>query len=699
VHAIHREFTKIINGTTQFSIPVFQRDYTWTETNCEQLWKDVVRVGIADTTRTHFLGSLVYTPTGDSAAGFTQYQVIDGQQRLTTWTLLMIALRDHIVEIQYAGDKDGPTAKRIDAYFLKNEQEENDRRYKLVLRRKDQDTLRALIDGGAIPKDGSEKLKDNYELFRSLVLQERPDVVYKGLGRLMVVDVKLDATDNPQLVFESLNSTGVDLGQSDLIRNFILMRLPEREQNRLYETVWSKIESLFHGFDNKFDSFARDFIALYTRAAKQEKSNNIYSAFRDVFEEMVRDAGGLDAFLSRMHRFATYYAAFSLGVGSPERLSTPLVNLRTLVDAPAILVMQLFDYYHSKTLSLDDFQQALSLIESYVLRRSVCDGQSRNYWQVFADIAYDVDHTQPLRSLRGTLATQHESYAFPSDDEFKTKLVERDLYSMRNCFHILAQLENHGSKERTDTSSLEIEHVMPQNPRLNADWREMLGPDWKEIQRTWLHRLGNLTLTGYNSKYSDRSFSEKKTIAHGFSESAVRLNRYVRDQDKWTESEMRNRGRVLGKRALEVWPALVADAAAMKEATQAKLRRRGSKGNIDGLKLSEVASSLFKLLRERINDLCPDVTEMIEGQSISYHGPVFFLEVLPRKNKLSLLLPLEYEQITDPSGIAADAAEWKFLIHAQHSGGVLLGVKTPSDIEASMSFIKQSYAREYNRTA
>jgi predicted transport protein len=692
MQALHREFTKIINGTTQFTIPVFQRDYTWTDINCEQLWKDVIRIGKSPVNRSHFLGSLVYTPSGDSSAGFTQYQVIDGQQRLTTWTLLMVALRDHITSIGYVGSGDAPTAKRIDAYFLKNEQEEHERRYKLVLRRKDHASLRALVDGQEVPPDTSEKIKENYELFRSLVATEDPTVIYRGLGRLLVVDVKLDPTDNPQLVFESLNSTGVDLSQSDLIRNFILMRLPEAEQNRLYEGIWSKLEELFRGVEGKFDSFARDYVALFAKSTKQEKAANIYRAFRDVFDDMLESLGSLDALLEHMYRFARYYAAFSLSVNAPSSLREPLARLRNLVDVPAILVMQLFETYeHLKTSTLEEFREALSLLESYVLRRSVCDGQSRGYWQVFADMAYELDLKKPLRSLKAALATQHESYAFPADSGFKAALTERDLYHMRNCLHILVQLENHGSKEVTDARALEIEHIMPQNQRLNADWRAMLGDNWKETQRVWLHRLGNLTLTGYNSKYSDRSFEEKKTIEHGFADSAVRLNKYVREQSKWTESEIRHRGGVLAKRATIVWPSLDADAAAIKEITQARLKRRAAKANISSIGLSELAISLFSALQQRILEIDPEATEMVEAKSISYHGPMFFLEVLPRKNKLSLLLPLEFNEITDEAGIATDATQWKFLFYAQHSGGVLLHVKNLHDIDAAVPIIKQAY--------
>jgi uncharacterized protein with ParB-like and HNH nuclease domain/predicted transport protein len=691
MQALHREFTKIINGTTQFTIPVFQRDYAWAESNCEQLWNDIIRVGTSDISRVHFLGSLVYVPTGESSAGFTQYQVIDGQQRLTTWTLLMIALRDHIVETGFSGAEDGPTAKRIDAYFLKNEQEDRERRYKLILRRHDESSLRALIDGRDLPSDASENISDNYDLFRGLLKTVDPALVYRGLGRLIVVDVKLDATDNPQLVFESLNSTGVDLSQSDLIRNFILMRLPEKEQTKLYNDRWSKIETLFRGSDRTFDAFARDYLALRTHASKQEKASNIYRAFREVFDEFVAKDGSLDKLLEHMQRHATYYAAFSLSVGVPKPLQTSMSRLKSLVDVPAILVMHLFECHQKlRTMTEAEFQEALALLESYVLRRSICDGQTRGYWQIFADIAEEIDVKKPLSSLKGILASQHESYRYPSDPEFQRCLKDRDLYNTRICWHVLEQLENHGSKEITDTSALQIEHIVPQNPKLNAAWQKMLGKNWRDVQQAWLHRLGNLTLTGYNSKYSDRSFEDKKTIDDGFEESAVRLNKFVRDQKKWTEAEMQRRSGLLASRAVKVWPPLVADPALVKEIQKARLRRRAAKKNVEAVSMTEYARELFDLLRVRVKKLDSDVTEMAETKSVSYHAPVFFLEVLPRKDYLTLLLPLEFNEVTDASGIVKDVTQWKFITNSQYSCGVLLSVENPADIEAALPFVHQA---------
>ena len=239
--AIDRPFTKIINGITQFVIPVFQRDYSWTEAECEQLWRDITEIASDPGDRGHFLGSVVYISTGDTSAGFTRWLLIDGQQRVTTLVLLLTALRDHIEENGWSGADDGPTAKRVDAYFLKNVQEEGGRLHKLVLRRHDQATLKALLDRTELPAEQSERIRDNYEFFREQLSKTDPGLVYQGVGRLVIVDVTLDrGTDDPQLIFESLNSTGMDLSQSDLIRNFILMRLPEKEQTFSMRTTGVK---------------------------------------------------------------------------------------------------------------------------------------------------------------------------------------------------------------------------------------------------------------------------------------------------------------------------------------------------------------------------------------------------------------------------------------------------------------------------
>jgi predicted transport protein len=692
--AIDRPFTKIVNGITQFVIPVFQRDYSWTEAECEQLWKDVIEIARDDTERGHFLGSVVYISTGDTSAGFTRWLLIDGQQRVTTLVLLLTALRDHIEESGWSGDDDGPTAKRVDAYFLKNVQEEGNRLHKLVLRRHDQTTLKALIDRTELPADLSNRVRDNYEFFRDQLNRTDPGLVYRGVGRLVIVDVTLDrGTDDPQLIFESLNSTGMDLSQSDLIRNFILMRLPEREQTLFYENYWSKIEGLFRGSEKTFDAFVRDYIALHTQASKQEKTGNIYSAFRRVFGSIGSERSDLDAFLQRLLKFARYHAAFSIGTNVSESLRQPFAHLRRQVDVPATLVMRLYECHDSGSLSEDEFVEAIELLDSYVFRRAICGEQTRGYWQVFATLSYRIDAEKPFESLCVGLALQRDNYRFPDNDEFRIALQERDMYGKRVCFDLLDRLENHGSKEPTDTSRYSIEHIMPQNQKLALDWRKMLGSDWREIQRQWLHRLGNLTLTGYNSSYSDRPFSEKKKIKGGFEESSVRLNKFVREQSTWTPTEIERRGKSLASRALTVWPPLKVDAALIDAARETEMRQLSKQQDTRKVPMSEEVRSLFDQLRVKVLEIDTKIIELAEQKSVSYHGPGFFLEVLPRKNRITLLLDLDFNEVEDPSNIAHDASEYKFLVNAVYEGGVLVSIYDADDIEKSLPLIRQAWER------
>ncbi|WP_316202036.1 MULTISPECIES: DUF262 and DUF1524 domain-containing protein [unclassified Bradyrhizobium] len=692
--AIDRPFTKIINGITQFVIPVFQRDYSWTETQCEQLWKDLVAIAADPSERGHFLGSVVYISTGDSSAGFTRWLLVDGQQRVTTLILLLVALRDHIKESNWSGADEGPTARRVDAYFLKNLQEDGPRHHKLVLRRRDQATLRALLDEAELPADSSDRIRDNYEFFKEQLKSSDPDTVYRGIGRLIIVDVTLDrGVDDPQLIFESLNSTGMDLSQSDLIRNFILMRLQEQDQTRFYDQYWCKIENLFRGSEKTFDAFVRDFLALHTQASKQEKTENIYSAFRREFSSIGTDTFALGTFLQKLLTFARYHAAFSIGTDTPGPLKQPFSNLRKQVDVPATLIMRLYACHDAGSLVESDFVRAVELLDSYVFRRAICGEQTRGYWQVFANLAYRIDPSRPLESLLVGLALQRDAYRFPDNEEFRNALEERDIYGKRVCFDLLDRLENNRNREPTDTSGYSIEHVMPQNPKLSLEWRKMLGDNWREIQRQWVHRLGNLTLTGYNSTYSDRPFAEKKTIRGGFEESSVRLNRFIRDQSVWTSEEMEKRGKKLATEALSIWPSLTVDQRLVDIAREKEMRAQSLQQDVGKIPMTQHAKYLFDVLRTKLKEIDNNIIELAEDRSISYHGPDFFLEVLPRKNRLTLLLNLEFNEVDDPLSIARDTSEFKFIVNAVYEGGVLVSVYDLDDIEKSLPIIRQARER------
>lgn len=693
MNAINRPFTKIINGATQFVIPVFQRDYNWTEDECEQLWKDVLTAAEGPTEHSHFLGSLVYIATGDSSPGFTRWLLIDGQQRVTTLTLLLIALRDFIADSGWKGSEDGPTAKRIDAYFLKNVEEEGARHLKLALRRHDEATLRALLNREELPQEVSEHIRDNCDFFREQIEEIDPEIVYRGIGRLIIIDVTLDrGIDDPQLIFESLNSTGMDLSQSDLIRNFILMRLPEKEQTRLYEAYWCKIEDLFRGSENTFDTFVRDYLALRKQASKQEKADAIYFAFRREFSSIGSDPENLDKMLKELLRFARYHAAFSIGSGAPELLRESLARLRRLVDVPATLIMSLFECFDSaQTLTSDEFARAIFLLESYVMRRAICGMQTRSYWQVFANLAYSIDPRVPFESLTVGLARLRDTYRFPDDAEFQKALEDQDIYGKRVCFDLLDRLENYGSKETTDTSKYSIEHIMPQNDKVSREWKKMLGQHWQEVHREWLHRLGNLTLTGYNTKYSDRPFAEKKTISDGFSDSAVRLNKFVREAPVWTAVEMEQRGKDLANRALTIWPPLVVKRALIEAAAQAEMRARAKRRDVSKVPMTAVARNFFAVFREKVLSIDSNIIELPEAKSVSYHCPSFFLEVLPRKDRIMLLLSLDFNEVPDPAGIARDASERKFFVNAVYEGGVTISILAEPDIDHALPLIRHAW--------
>lgn len=688
--------TNLLEGAKQFIVPIFQRDYSWGTKHCQQLWKDVIRVGSDPNVKGHFLGSVVYVAAEDNTATITRWLLIDGQQRMTTLTLLLIALRDQINQAQ--GNEDGgdevSTPEELDDYYLRNRHGKGDRRHKLHLRRADHDTLNALLDGKEFPEVASERVKENFIFLRDLVAQADVQTVYAGIKKLVVVDVCLTrGQDDPQMIFESLNSTGVDLTQADLIRNFVLMRLDETSQTQLYEEYWQPIERAFgRRYRTEFDKFVKDFLTLQMRPGTPLKAAEIYHEFRSFFSRTV-EKRGVDGILSDLRRFGTYYTAFSLGQEKQPALKEAFARLRSLIEVASPVVLTLYDYHErAKTLSGDEFVEAIELLESFVFRRSVCDMQTRSLGQIFASLAYRITETQPLLSLKVALYRQGKKRRFPTDAEFREALETRDVYDMRTCFYLLDRLENF-SKERIDTALFTIEHVMPQNEDLRPEWRTMLGGDWQGLQETWLHRLGNLTLTGYNSTYSDRPFAEKKTIAGGFSDSPLRLNKFIREQSAWTATTIEQRGKQLAEKALAVWHPLVVDPLAVKQRELEEHKALAANYKIENLEADEAAKRLLDVLRPQIQALGPDVVELPNDRSVIYRVFDFVVEIIPRKQRLSLLLNLDFADCEDPSGNARDATEFAFIIGATEAGGVIYTLESVDDVPAAINVVRQAYER------
>jgi uncharacterized protein with ParB-like and HNH nuclease domain len=261
--------TTLLDGAKQFIVPIFQRDYSWGTKQCLALWNDIIRVGSDHNTKGHFLGSVVYIAAEENTADLTRWLLIDGQQRLTTLTLIILVLRARLEEIGEEPGEETPTPEALDDYYLRNRHGKGDRRYKLHLRRADHETLAALLDGKT-PGDGSsERIMDNFQFLKENVGNADIQAVYKGIKKLVVVHVCLTrGQDDPQMIFESLNSTGLDLTPADLIRNFVLMRLDEQTQTRLYEDYWQPIEIAFGArYRTEFDTFVRDYLTIRLRAS------------------------------------------------------------------------------------------------------------------------------------------------------------------------------------------------------------------------------------------------------------------------------------------------------------------------------------------------------------------------------------------------------------------------------------------------
>ena len=693
--ALDRQFTEIINGSKQFVIPVFQRDYSWTTVQCKQLWVDIMRSGGSATGGSHFMGSIVYADTGNAGAVFSRWMVIDGQQRLTTLILLLTALRDHVAETFWTGGDDSPTVANLDAYFLKNMQENGGRLYKLSLRRVDNATLQALIEGNRpSANEASERVMDAYDWFRKALQDCDPDVVYQGIGRLKIVDVTLDRkTDNPQLVFESLNSTGVDLSQSDLIRNYLLMELEESEQTRLYEKYWKRIEDIFRKANRTPDLFFRDYIALKMRTTSQARADQIYDAFKE-FRGKTAAEFPLGDLLQDMTRFADYYVSLiGSASGQSKQIFEAIRNVRSLgTTTHALLGMRLFDCYKGEASSLSDeeFVQALRLIESYIVRRGVLGLQSRDYWSIFARIALTIDDNKPLESLKVAFARQ-QHYQFPHDQEFSQKIQARDLYRDRSlCLHILTRLENDGQKEPSPVRDYSVEHIMPQKIADVLEWQQMLGENWEEIHQKWLHWLGNLTFTAYNSTLSNRPFEEKKTV---FEQSAARLNQYVRKQAVWTEVQMQERGEMLAQRALEIWPHHQANEKLVREEAVRELREKAARQNSDSLSMSATVKELLHSVLVQVCEL-GDIIKVVENKSVCCYAPDFFVEILPMKHHVRLILPLVFDEVDVPQDISAeDTTDWKFVPNRTHGEcGMLVDVHQESQVAAAMPIVRQAFS-------
>jgi uncharacterized protein with ParB-like and HNH nuclease domain/predicted transport protein len=647
-----------LKKSPQFVIPIYQRTYSWTDKECRQLWSDILRTGSNSAISVHFIGSIVYIEAGLSQVSHqSPLLVIDGQQRLTTVMLLLAALATALAETEPV---DGFSARKLRNYYLLNPEETGERHYKLLLSQTDKTTLTAIISGNEQPREHSIKVMQNFALFEELLADCKDDytAVCNGLAKLVVVDIALNRDqDNPQLIFESMNSTGRELSQADLIRNFILMGLEPVLQTRLYEQFWRPMELAFgqEAYGTHFDAFMRHYLTVKT--GEIPRLDEVYEAFKGHARSPKTAEAGIDALVKDIRDFARYFCAMALGAEPDDELKLALHDLRELkVDVAYPFLLELYHDYATSVLSKADLIEAVRLVEAYVFRRAICAIPTNSMNKTFGTFTRALKKDRYLESIKAHFLTLPSYRRFPQDEEFQRDIQTRDLYNFRSRSYWLRRFENYGRKERVAVDEYTIEHIMPQNEDLSASWKNALGPDWDRVHKTWLHTLGNLTLTGYNSEYSDRPFLEKRDMAGGFRESPLRVNAGLGQLDRWDEETIKARAVKMAANALNVWapPELPAEILAAYQPKEFESAIYSIEDHPHLLTAN--MRELFEAFRKEVLALDPCVTEEFLKLYVAYKAETNFVDVVPQAKQLRLSLNMDFAEISDPKGLCKDVS-------------------------------------------
>ena len=695
--ATEANLLEFLKKSPQFLIPIYQRTYSWTDRECRQLWDDIVRTGKNSAIAAHFIGSIVYIDQGIyQVSSQSSLLVIDGQQRLTTVMLILEAIARHLGEEEPV---DGFSALKLRHYYLLNPLEKGERCFKLVLTQTDKQSLLALMRQMPQPAEPSVRINENFAFFQKRIEALGGDLtdLCNGLSRLMIVDIALSRDqDNPQLIFESMNSTGRELSQADLIRNFILMGQEPSQQTRLYEEYWRPMEVAFgqEAYGTQFDGFMRHYLTLKTGEIPNVRA--VYEAFKRHAQVWMESRGGVAQLLAEIHRYTGYYCAMALDKEPDKDLAQAFRDLRELkVNVAYPFLLELYDDYAQARLSRDDFVYALRLVESYVFRRAVCDIPTNSLNKTFMTFGRSILKDRYRESIQAHFLTLLSYRRFPGDEEFKRELSRRDLYNFPRRSYWLRRLENHGRKERVPVDEYTIEHILPQNPNLNTQWQEELGPEWHQVQETWLHTLGNLTLTAYNAEYCDRPFGEKRDMPGGFKKSPLRLNEGLGILADWNETTIQKRAERLAAQAAKVWELPQLPAEVLKTyLPQVKSPIGYSLEDHPHLAEGSSMRMLFEKFRKEVLTLNPCVSEEILKFYVAYKAETNFVDVVPQKSRLRLSLNMHFHELHDPKKLAKDVTN----LGRWGNGDVEVGFSKTEDMAYVMGLVRQAFEKQMGDT-
>ena len=544
MQASETKLQKIIEGTQQYVVPLFQRPYSWKKSEWQALWNDIIELYEADNPRTHFMGSIVTIPTTSLPEGISKYLLIDGQQRLTTIFILLSALRDA------AKHSEKKLAEEINHKFLVNpyEEEKGLDYYKLQPTQIDRTAFHQIINSEN--KINESGILECYRFFQKII-QREAKLELQRIKKLIcsnfsLVSVVLNADDDPYLVFESLNAKGRPLTQADLIRNYFFMRIHTDSQESVYAQYWQPMQELL---GENLTDFIRHYL---NKNGIEVKENEIYFAIKN----RISDNSNALSYLEDLYVFSEYYSKIlNPNLESKETLRKYLHRLNRLDVATVYpFLLNCYDDCMKNRITEQEFVSVLQVIENFILRRFVCNIQTRGLNRIFTLLYSQVSKGSDLAAdsfiKRLKLTLQNRDY--PKDVEFSSKLVDVKLYGSNRTEKgklILESIEEHFKhKEQVLFDQLSIEHIMPQT--LNDWWKEHLGEDWSVTHELFQHTLGNLTLTAYNAELSNATFERKK---EEFKNSHLELNKYFESKKSWSRADIEKRGEELTKIALEIW--------------------------------------------------------------------------------------------------------------------------------------------------
>ena len=359
------------------------------------------------------------------------------------------------------------------------------------------------------------------------------------------------------------------------------------------------------------------------------------------------------------------------------------------MDVAYPFLLELYHDYALGDFPKADFLTAVRLVESYVFRRAICAIPSNSQNKTFATLTKAVKKDRYIESIQAYLLLLPSYRRFPNDEEFKRELQTKDLYQFRSRSYWIRRLENHNRKERVLVDEYTIEHILPQNENLSSAWKTALGVEWSRIQQTYLHTLGNLTLTGYNSEYSDKTFAQKRDMPGGFKESPLKLNQRLGMVEQWDEDAIRQRADRLSTIALDVWAAPKLETSVL-ECYKSKPAQQGYTIENHPLLVSGPMAEVFKVFRKEVQALDDCVTEEFLKFYVAYKAESNFVDIVPQTKRLRISLNMPFPEINDPKGLCKDVSS----VGRWGNGDVEVSLKSLDELPYVIGLVRQSLERQ-----